>query len=122
VHLHVRNNDSTPASDLARFALVLEGIRHHCPGIIAQFSTGGRSGAGSERDAHLALKPDMASLTTGSVNFPTCVYDNAPDLVDWLAAEMQTQGIKPEVGAFDLSMILEAARMAADGRIHRRSM
>ena len=61
----------------------------------------------------------MASLATGSVNFPTRVYDNAPDLVDWLAAEMRAHGIKPEVEAFDLSMIFQAAAMQKDGT-HRR--
>lgn len=117
VHLHVRNDDGSTTSSPDRFAQVLEGIRKHCPGMIVQFSTGGRSGAGRERGAHLALKPDMASLATGSVNFPTRVYDNSPDLVDWLAAEMRAHGIKPEVEAFDLSMIFQAAAMEADGRI-----
>lgn len=117
VHLHVRNDDGTPSSDPARFAQVLDGIRRHCPGMITQVSTGGRSGAGRERGGMLSLRPDMASLATGSVNFPTRVYDNAPDLVDWLAAEMLEYGIKPEVEAFDLSMIFQAAAMAADGRI-----
>ncbi len=65
----------------------------------------------------LPLKPDMASLSVGSVNFPTRVYDNAPDLVDWLAGEMRTYDIKPEIEAFDLSHIVQAAKMAADGRI-----
>jgi 3-keto-5-aminohexanoate cleavage enzyme len=117
VHLHVRNDDGMPTSSPERFALVQDGIRKHCPGIIVQFSTGGRSGAGQERGAHLKLKPDMGSLATGSVNFPTRVYDNAPDLVDWLASEMREYKIKPEVEAFDLSMIFQAAKMEADGRI-----
>ena len=59
----------------------------------------------------------MASLATGSVNFPTRVYDNAPDLVDWLAAQMLRFGIKPEVEAFDLSMIFQASAMQGSGRI-----
>ena len=117
VHLHVRNDDESPTSAPERFAQVLEGIRRHCPGIITQVSTGGRSGAGKERGGMLHLKPDMASLATGSVNFPTRVYDNAPDLVDWLAGEMKAHAIKPEVEAFDLSMIFKAAEMARDGRI-----
>jgi uncharacterized protein (DUF849 family) len=117
VHLHVRNDDGTPTSSAERFAVVQEGIRKHCPGIIIQFSTGGRSGAGQERGAHLSLKPDMGSLATGSVNFPTRVYDNSPQLVDWLAGQMVEYGIKPEVEAFDLSMIFQAAKMEADGRI-----
>lgn len=117
VHLHVRNDDGTPTSSPERFAAVMSGIRCHCPGMIIQFSTGGRSGAGRERGAHLALRPDMASLATGSVNFPTRVYDNAPDLVAWLATEMKAHGIKPEVEAFDLSMLFQAAAMADAGQI-----
>lgn len=117
VHLHVRNDDGSPTSSPDRFALVLDGIRQYCPGMIVQFSTGGRSGAGRERGEHLALRPDMASLATGSVNFPTRVYDNAPDLVDWLAEEMVAHHIKPEIEVFDLSMLFQAAKMQADGRI-----
>src|SRR6185312_5170267 len=86
-HCHVRNDDETPSSDPERFARLLEGLRKHCPGLIVQFSTGGRSGAGRERGGMLPLKPDMASLSVGSNNFPTRVYENPPDLVDWLASE-----------------------------------
>jgi len=117
VHLHVRNEDESPTSDPERFRKVLEGIRTHCPGMITQISTGGRSGADRERGAMLHLKPDMASLATGSVNFPARVYDNSPDLVDWLAAEMLRHGVKPEVEAFDLSMIFQAVAMHKAGKI-----
>lgn len=65
----------------------------------------------------LALRPDMASLAVGSNNFPARVYENPPDLVDWLAAEMLTYGVKPEIEAFDLSHIVQATRMAVDGRL-----
>lgn len=116
-HCHVRMEDQTPTSDPERFARLKEGLEQHCPGMIIQLSTGGRSGAGKERGGMLPLRPDMASLTVGSNNFPTRVYENAPDLVDWLAAEMQTYEIKPEIEAFDLSHIFQAARMAADGRL-----
>ncbi|MBW6494520.1 MAG: 3-keto-5-aminohexanoate cleavage protein [Burkholderiaceae bacterium] len=117
VHLHVRNADGTTSSDPERFARVQEGLRQHCPGIIIQFSTGGRSGTGHERGAMLPLRPDMASLATGSCNFPTRIYENSPELVDWLAAEMIKYDVKPEVEAFDLSMIFQAVKMAQDGRI-----
>lgn len=59
----------------------------------------------------------MASLSVGSNNFPTRVYENPPDLVDWLASEMRTYGVKPEIEAFDLSHIHQAAAMNRDGRI-----
>jgi 3-keto-5-aminohexanoate cleavage enzyme len=116
-HCHVRNDDESPTSDPDRFARLLEGLRQHCPGLIVQFSTGGRSGAGRERGGMLGLRPDMASLTVGSCNFPTRVYDNPPDLVDWLAGEMQLHRVKPEIEAFDLSHIHQAAAMEADGRL-----
>ena len=93
-HCHVRNDDETPSSDPERFGRLLEGLRKHCPGLIVQFSTGGRSGAGRERGGMLSLRPDMASLAVGSNNFPTRVYENSPDLVDWLASEMKTYGVK----------------------------
>ena len=115
VHAHVRNDDQTPSSDPEKFAKLKEGLLKHCPGMIIQFSTGGRSGAGQARGAMLSLRPDMASLAVGSNNFPTRVYENPPDLVNWLAAEMLAYGVKPEIEAFDLSHILKAREMADSG-------
>lgn len=117
MHAHVRNDDGTPTSDPDRFARLMEGVQKHCPGMIIQLSTGGRSGAGKERGGMLPLRPDMASLSVGSNNFPTRVYENPPDLVAWLAEEMITHDIKPEVEAFDLSHIFRAAAMHAAGQI-----
>ena len=116
-HAHVRNDDETPSSDPEKFARLKEGLEKHCPGMIIQFSTGGRSGAGKTRGGMLPLAPDMASLTVGSNNFPTRVYENPPDLVDWLSAEMRGYKIKPEIEAFDLSHIHHAVKMNVDGRI-----
>lgn len=116
-HCHVRDDDGKPTSDPERFGHLLEGLQKHCPGMIVQLSTGGRSGNGRERGGMLSLRPDMASLSTGSVNFPNRVYENQPELVDWLAAEMLTYDVKPEVEAFDLSMVFQAVKMAADGRL-----
>ncbi|WP_420339632.1 3-keto-5-aminohexanoate cleavage protein [Roseibium sp.] len=119
-HAHVRNEDQSPSSDPEKFARLKEGLEKHCPGMIIQFSTGGRSGAGKARGGMLPLEPDMASLSVGSNNFPTRVYENPPDLVDWLAAEMRAYTIKPEIEAFDLSHIHQAAAMNRDGRIPGR--
>lgn len=116
-HCHVRNDDQTPSSDPEKFARLQEGIAKHCPGMIMQMSTGGRSGAGQERGAMLSLSPDMASLSVGSNNFPTRVYENPPDLVEWLAGEMLKYNVKPEIEAFDLSHIFQASSMVRDGRI-----
>ena len=117
VHCHVRDDAGKPSSDPQRFARLKEGLEKHCHGMIVQLSTGGRSGAGQERGGMLPLRPDMASLSVGSNNFPTRVYENPPDLVDWLAAEMLKYNVKPEVEAFDLSHIVQAAAMQKDGRL-----
>ena len=117
VHAHVRNDDETPSSDPEKFARLKEGLEKHCSGMIIQFSTGGRSGSGEERGGMLPLKPDMASLSVGSNNFPNRVYENSPDLVEWLAGEMREYGVKPEIEAFDLSHIHQAAKMHAEGKI-----
>lgn len=116
-HCHVRTDEGTPTSDPERFGKLLEGLRQHCPGMIVQLSTGGRSGAGRERGGMIPLKPDMCSLSTGSCNFPTRIYENSPDLVDWLASEMKAHGVKPEIEAFDLSMIFKAVEMSVAGAI-----
>ncbi|TGN68740.1 3-keto-5-aminohexanoate cleavage protein [Paracoccus liaowanqingii] len=120
VHAHVRDDEGRPTSDPDRFARLLDGIRQHCPGMIVQLSTGGRSGAGRDRGGMLPHRPDMASLSVGSNNFPTRVYENSPELVDWLASEMATHGVMPEIEAFDLSHILQAHAMWQDGRLMTR--
>ncbi|WP_375230433.1 3-keto-5-aminohexanoate cleavage protein [Roseobacter sp. S98] len=117
VHAHVRNEDQSPSSDPDKFAALKEGIEKHCPGMIIQFSTGGRSGAGRSRGGMLPLAPDMASLSVGSNNFPTRVYENPPELVDWLAGQMAAHGVRPEIEAFDLSHILKAAQMHEAGQL-----
>jgi uncharacterized protein (DUF849 family) len=116
-HCHVRDDAGRPTSDPERFARLKEGLERHCPGMIIQLSTGGRSGAGYERGGMLPLRPDMASLSVGSNNFPTRVYENSPDLVDWLASEMIAHDVKPEIEAFDLGHVIQACTMARDGRL-----
>ena len=120
VHIHVRNDDETPSSSPERFALVQEGVRKHCPGMIVQFSTGGRGRDPSARGSSLYLRPDMASLSTGSVNFPTIVYENSAALVSDLAGKMVEYSVKPEIEIFDLSHIHGARRLIDQGLMHDR--
>lgn len=115
VHIHVRNEDETPGSDPEKFAIIQEGVRKHCPGMIIQFSTGGRGRDQAQRGAMLHLLPDMASLATGSVNFPTNIYENPPDFVDGLAETMLKNNIKPEIEIFDLAMLYNAANLVKRG-------
>ena len=115
VHLHVRNEDESPSSDVNKFKELLAGIKESCPNMIIQFSTGGRGRSHEERGQMLYLKPDMASLATGSVNFPTSIYENPPSLINDLAHSMLNNSIKPEVEIFDLAMLYNAIEMVKDG-------
>jgi len=118
VHVHVRNDDQSTTSDPDKFAAFQEQVRPLCPGIIVQFSTGGRSGVGSERGGMLHLRPDMASLATGSCNFPTRVYENSPDLINELADKMRAHDVKPEIEVFDLAMLYNAVDYANAGVVN----
>lgn len=115
VHIHVRNDDETPSSDPDRFAQVQAGVRRHCPGMIIQFSTGGRGRDPAARGLSLVHRPDMASLSTGSVNFPTIIYENHASLVVDLATKMKQNAISPEIEIFDLSHIHGAKRLIDAG-------
>jgi 3-keto-5-aminohexanoate cleavage enzyme len=119
-HIHVRNPDESPSSDPALFRAVQEGIQKHCPGMIVQFSTGGRGRDPASRGNALDLRPDMASLSTGSVNFPTIVYENSAALVTDLATRMQANEVRPEIELFDLSHIHGARRLIDAGLMSDR--
>jgi 3-keto-5-aminohexanoate cleavage enzyme len=119
-HIHVRNPDESSSSDPNLFAQVQEGINKHCPGMIVQFSTGGRGRDQAARGSALYLRPNMASLSTGSVNFPTIVYENHPSLVADLAAKMVEFGVLPEIEIFDLSHLHAARRLVEAGLMNER--
>jgi uncharacterized protein (DUF849 family) len=118
-HIHVRNPDESPSSDPALFAQVQEGILKHCPGMIIQFSTGGRGRNQNERGSMIHLRPDMASLATGSVNFAKIIYENTPQLVEDLAKSMLQYDVKPEIEAFDAAMLYNAKAMVDRGLLKR---
>ncbi|MGE0797052.1 MAG: 3-keto-5-aminohexanoate cleavage protein [Lautropia sp.] len=115
VHVHVRDDDQNPSSDPERFAQVQAGVRKHCPGMIVQFSTGARGRRLEERGGMLCHRPDMASLATGSVNFPTFVNENPPGFIRDLAKSMLDLEIKPECEIFDLAMLYNAAALVRQG-------
>ena len=117
VHLHVREPDGTPSQSRQLFGEALALIRARCP-ILVQFSTGGAVGMDvEERIEALPLQPDMATLTTGSVNFGDDVFWNPPPVVKTIAARLQALGIRPEIECFDTGMVDTALRLAAEGLI-----
>ncbi len=118
IHIHARNpDDETPSTDYGLFKEIVKGLKQETR-LIIQISTGGRAGMGlEERRARLRLKPEMASLTTGSVNFPNSVYANSPELIRGLAQDMKQYGIKPEMEVFDVSMVNNALDLAKDALV-----
>ncbi|MBT7942940.1 MAG: 3-keto-5-aminohexanoate cleavage protein [Alphaproteobacteria bacterium] len=115
VHIHVRNEDQTPGSDPDKYHAIQEGVEKHCPGMIVQFSTGGRGRDQDQRGGMLHHRPDMASLATGSVNFPSNIYENPPDFVESLASKMLEFDVKPEIEVFDVAMLYNAANLVKKG-------
>jgi len=116
LHIHARNPvDESPSPEYALFEETYLGLREKT-NLILQISTGGRAGMAYEKRCdRLKLRPEMASLTTGSVNFPDSVYENSPSLIEALARDMLRYGIKPEMEIFDLAMIANALDLAQKG-------
>jgi 3-keto-5-aminohexanoate cleavage enzyme len=115
LHIHVRDNEEKTSDDPRLFQEVIDGLKGRS-NLIIQVSTGGRAGSDLQsRAQRLQVRPEMASLTTGSVNFPNMVYMNPPDVIEGLAREMKRIGIKPEMEIFDVSMIYNALALRDKG-------
>jgi 3-keto-5-aminohexanoate cleavage enzyme len=117
LHIHTRDDEQKPSDDPERFARVIDALSGKTR-LILQISTGGRAGVSLEsRLKRLAVGGEMASLTTGSVNFPGSAYVNPPDMVERLAEEMQRLSLKPEIEVFDLSMLHNGVSLVERGLI-----
>jgi 3-keto-5-aminohexanoate cleavage enzyme len=121
VHLHVRNADGTPSQDTELFRAAIQQIRARS-NILVQVSTGGAVGMSvEERCGPLnllgAVRPDMATLTTGTMNFGDDVFWNPRPLVREIAGRIRALGIRPEIECFEAGMIDEANQLGRDGLI-----
>jgi uncharacterized protein (DUF849 family) len=107
VHLHARDEASgEPAWQPELYARIMEGIRKYWPALPLCLSLSGRNfNEFEKRSAAIELKPDMGSLTLGSLNFPRQASINAPDMIVRLAEKMHLYGVHPELEVFDLGMI-----------------
>lgn len=115
-HIHTRGEDGKPAINLKITKEIVERVKEKCD-IIIQLSTGARGGSEHERGQCLDLKPEMASLATGSSNFPTSVNSNSPQLVEYLGKKMIENGVKPEIEAFDVGMITNIGYYLRNGAV-----
>jgi 3-keto-5-aminohexanoate cleavage enzyme len=120
LHVHARDAQGRPEWRPEAYAEIVAGIRARCPAAVVCVTTSGRAfGELDKRAAVLSLegdaRPDMASLTLGSLNFRTGPSVNSPETVEALAARMLEAGIKAELEVFDSGMAREAGRLLAAG-------
>lgn len=105
-HLHAREDDGRPSSSAEKYSRIFEGVRKHCPDLVVCASTSGRGGVPFEKRAEvIELRPDMCSLTLGSLNFVSEASVNTPDTIFALANRMKECGVHPELECFDLGMV-----------------
>src|SRR5947209_8497562 len=117
IHIHVRDAQGNAAQDAQLFREVVEGIRARCD-VITQVSTGGAVWmSADERLQSIECRPDMATLTTGTVNFGAGVFMNHRELVETFARRLRQYGIVPEIEIFDMGMLDEAMRLHILGLI-----
>lgn len=115
VHVHGREDDGTPTQARAVFAEILSEIRERSD-ILVQFSTGGAVWMSvDERIEALDLRPDMATLTTGTVNFGDDVFKNSLPMIRQIAERLNTYGIRPEIEIFDTGMVDTTLRLLKEG-------
>lgn len=120
VHVHARDANGQPTYEADVFAEIISGIRKERPQLIVSATTSGRRyGQLEQRSAVLELdgdsKPDLASLTTGSLNFNDGPSVNSPETIRALAEMMVARGIKPEIEILELGMINTAQLLIKDG-------
>ena len=116
IHIHARDADGEPTLDPQVFAQIHRLVSERTD-LIVQISTGGRAGTDAKARAAATrlLRPEMASLTTGSMNFPDRVYANPFEIVEFLATTMTETGTKPEMEIFEPGMIANAQRLVEKG-------
>lgn len=119
IHLHVRDDDGTPTQSAARFEECIAAIREVCPEAIIQPSTGGAVGmSNAERLQPVSLKPEMATLDCGTVNFGgDDIFVNSENTIIEFAEKMLELKVKPEIEVFDKGMIDTAIRLQKKGFI-----
>ncbi len=116
IHLHVREDDGRPSQRPERFKEAIDAIRARVPEVIIQISTGGAVGESIENRAKpLLLKPDMASLNMGTLNFGDDVFLNHPKDIEAFALKMNEYGVMPELEVYEAGMVETAFRLAKKG-------
>ena len=120
VHIHARQDNGMPAYDVETYARIDEAVKGQCPDVIINYSTGA---IGLERETRVhqirALKPDMAALNMGSMNYAIYsrkaktfyhdhVFANPFKDIQYFLEAMNEAGTRPEMECFDTGHINNA--------------
>lgn len=119
IHIHARDESGRPTWHADRFREILDAVNAAVPDLVTVVTTSGRHWQEIERRVEALapggpIRPDMASLTLGSLNFPKGPSVNSPEIITDLATRMRAAGITPELEAFDAGMIDYAGHLIAD--------
>jgi len=118
LHLHVREDDGSPSQRLERFEEVIIKVRKTVPEMLIQISTGGAVGVPfEERMAPLKLKPEMATLNAGTLNFGDEVFINSPKDIMRLTEFFKAENVAPEIEVYESGMIDYVAKLVKKGFI-----
>ncbi|MEO9169960.1 MAG: 3-keto-5-aminohexanoate cleavage protein, partial [Candidatus Baltobacteraceae bacterium] len=115
IHIHCRNDDGSNTHSVERFREAYDAVRANSD-VIVQFSTGGAIGmTPEERASVLQLRPEMATLTCGTVNFGDDIFENSFPIMRGILTKMHEFGVRPELEIFDKGHLANARRLAKEG-------
>lgn len=119
IHLHVREADGRPTQSRELFAKAIAEIRKRTD-VIVQTSTGGAVGmTADERAQPVALKPEMASLNCGSLNFGDEIFENPFPVMRRMATLIRDAAVIPELELYELGHLDNALLLEKEGLIGR---
>lgn len=131
LHIHARQPDGLPAYDIETYREIGEQVRKHCGNAIINYSTGAVGLSKEERIHHItALKPDMAALNMGSMNYAIYspktkefyhdfVFQNPFSDIKFYLEKMKEAGTVPEMEVFDNGHINNAMPLIDMGLLQK---
>jgi 3-keto-5-aminohexanoate cleavage enzyme len=119
IHLHARYDDGRPTQNKERYAEIYNAIKEKCPDLIIQVSTGGAVGMSREERADvLNIKPEMATLDCGTLNFGGDeIFVNTENDIIFFAQKMNDLNVKYEMECFEKGHIDMTKRLIKKGII-----
>lgn len=120
LHIHARQDNGLPAFDVESYRRIDAAVRARCPDVIINYSTGAVGIPREERVHHIpALRPDMAALNMGSMNYAIYsgknktfyhdhVFANPFKDISYFLTAMNAAGVRPEMECFDAGHIHNA--------------